>query len=68
MHPNEVLWQLFKNGPTWDGDIVSKQSRDWLIENDFAARTNGYTFLTHDGVVAAIAIGCDKRKEAERAR
>lgn len=62
-HSNEVLWQLFKNGPTWDGDIISKADRDWLVTNEFAERSNGWNWLSHDGVIAAIVLGYDRRKE-----
>ena len=28
----DVLWCLFKNGATWDGNIPSKSGRDLLID------------------------------------
>lgn len=34
----EVLEQLIKNGPTFDGDLVSKNGRNWLFNADIATR------------------------------
>lgn len=62
----EVLWQLFRNGPTWDGNIVSKAARDALFRLGLAARENGWSYLTREGVEAALAAQFDKRKDAER--
>jgi len=45
-----VLGQLFGNGPTWDGNVISKTGRDELMEHGLAMRTNGFTYLTEDGV------------------
>lgn len=59
---NEVLWQLFLNGPTWDGDLISKSGRDKLCELGFASRINDWNFLTVNGVDAAVASGFDRRK------
>ena len=28
---HEALWQMFKDGPIWDGDLVSKEARNWLV-------------------------------------
>jgi hypothetical protein len=46
----EVLWQLFKNGPTWDGDIASKSGRGELFRRGYAARVNGWSYLTEEGM------------------
>lgn len=61
----EVLWQLFRNGPTWDGNIISKSDRDELFKLGLAARVDGWSFLTLDGMETAIAAGFDKRKDRD---
>lgn len=62
----EVLWQLWRNGPTWDGNIISKPDRDELFKLGLAERVNGWSYLTTAGVETALAAEFDKRKEAER--
>lgn len=59
----EVLWQLFRNGPTWDGDIVMKQGRDQLFDKGFASRYQGWSYLTNTGMQVAIAMCMDRDKE-----
>lgn len=59
----DVLRQLFIKGPTWDGDITSKSGRDELFAAKLAAYDDGWTFLTPDGVKAAMAAGFDREKE-----
>ena len=54
----EVLGQLFTNGPTWDGNIVSKSGRGELFGIGLASRTDGFSFLTAEGV--HVASGWDK--------
>jgi hypothetical protein len=56
----DVLWQLYKNGPTWDGDLVSKEARKWLMDAGYADRRQGWNFLTGDGVDIALGMGWDK--------
>jgi hypothetical protein len=51
-----VLHQLFKSGPTWDGNIVSKVGRGELIKAGFADRVEGFAFLTREGVVLAASV------------
>ena len=63
---HEVLWQLFRNGPTWDGDLIDKQSRTWLMQQGLADKVEGYNFLTEPGVSMAVSLGMDRRKEKER--
>lgn len=58
----EVLWQLFRNGPTWDGNIVSKQARDRLIKANLAIREQGWTTLTSEGFRLAITAEFHERK------
>lgn len=62
----DVLWQLFRNGPTWDGDIVSKQGRDDLVRLNLVFRVDGWASLTKDGVGLAVTSGFDRRKEKVR--
>ena len=48
-----VLHQLFKTGPTWDGNIVSKLGRGELVKAGYADRVDGFAFLTREGVKLA---------------
>lgn len=50
------LHQLFKTGPTWDGNIVSKQGRGDLIKAGYADRVSGFAFLTKEGVHLAASV------------
>lgn len=34
----EVLFQLVKNGPVWDGDLIAKSGRDELLDNGLAVK------------------------------
>lgn len=56
LSPNaiEMLGQLFTNGPTWDGCVVSKAGRGELFDAGLAFRIQGFTALTEDGLRAAI--------------
>lgn len=45
----DVLWQLFKNGPTWDGNIISKSQRDELVTAGWICQASGWNSLTKDG-------------------
>ena len=58
----DVLWCLFKNGPTWDGNIPSKTGRNDLIDRGLVYRDDGWSILTVDGFHAAVAAGMDKKK------
>jgi hypothetical protein len=54
----EVLRQLFMNGPTWDGDIVSKAHRDDLASLGLAYRgPGGFTNITNRGMQVALGYG-----------
>ena len=57
LYQNECLMQLFVQGPTWDGNLISKSDRDILVAAGFADRWNGWNFLTQEGVEAAVAVG-----------
>jgi hypothetical protein len=56
MSPNakEVLWQLFRNGPTHDGDICTKAGRGELFDLGYASRVNGWSYLTQKGMEIAV--------------
>ena len=58
----EVLWCLFKQGPTWDGNIPSKVGRDYLIDMGLATRRDGWATLTSEGLQAALRLKMDLRK------
>lgn len=49
-----VLGQLFVNGPTWDGNIVSKPGRAELVALQLAKQESGFSFLTAEGVQVAV--------------
>ena len=40
--------QLF-NDAVWDGNLCSKSSRDHLVRNGYAVRSDGYQMLTNKG-------------------
>lgn len=61
----EVLWCLFKLGPTQDGDVPSKSGRDALVDAGWAFRWDGWQSLTAKGIRNAIRLGMDRRKEKE---
>ena len=67
-HAFEVLWQLFRNGPTWDGDVISKTARDELYEAKFIDRLDGWQWLTRDGVELAMGANYHTRKDSEQQR
>lgn len=62
---HESLWQMFLNGPVWDGNLVCKTSRKWMVENGLAKQAAGFNFLTGAGVEMAVTLGMDQRKERE---
>ncbi len=45
---NEQLAQLLT--VTWDGDLIGKTVRDWLVENGLVQRNHGFNWLTTKGV------------------
>ena len=65
---SETLWCMFRNGPTWDGNLPSKSGRDGLVSAGYADRFDGWNFLTHAGVTLSIDIGFGRRKEREQRR
>lgn len=50
----EALGQLYVYGPTWDGNIVSKNGRGELCRAGLAWHEHGYASLTPEGVRAAV--------------
>lgn len=50
----EVLAQLYVHGPTWDGNIVSKNGRGELCRAGLAWHQHGYASLTPEGVRVAV--------------
>ena len=59
----ECLEQLFLNGPTWDGDLVSKAGRTGLVGRGYAEQCNGWQQLTSAGFVLAVRAGLGDDKE-----
>jgi hypothetical protein len=59
----DVMHGLFLNGPTWDGNLPSKTGRDWLVEKGYAARGDGWNWLTTDGALLALELGYGLKKE-----
>lgn len=59
----EVLRQLFFHGPTWDGNIVCKNSRGGLFRRAMAQRYNGWTYLTGHGIECAVDFGLNDAKD-----
>lgn len=58
-----VLRQLFMNGPTWDGDIISKQHRNDLYGMRLAHHVGGgFSQLTEAGVTRALELGFGRDK------
>jgi hypothetical protein len=50
----EMLGQLYVNGPTWDGNVCSKQGRSELCRTGLAWHAHGYASLTPEGVRTAV--------------
>lgn len=59
----DVLWQLFRCGPTWDGDICTKSGRGELFATKLATRHEGWTILTLDGLKLCLRNQYDRKKE-----
>ncbi len=45
---NQQLSQL--RTVTWDGDLIGKSVRDWLVEKGFVQRHHGFNWLTSKGI------------------
>jgi hypothetical protein len=63
----ECLRCLFFHGPTWDGNVPSKQGRDELVRMGLAHRGEGWQWLTTVGVQAAFGAGVHVEKEKREA-
>lgn len=51
----EVLRQLRMT--VWDGNIISKSARDWLVSNGYAVRCNGWQVITREGMAILDTLG-----------
>lgn len=61
-----VLWQLFRNGPTCDGDICTKAGRGELFNLGYSSRVNGWSFITPEGMEFAVRVAdFGTRKDSE---
>ena len=49
----EQLSQLLC-GPVWDGNVIDKNRRGQLLKVGYAAKYNGWTFLTRKGIQVAV--------------
>lgn len=54
----DVLGQLYADGPTWDGNVISKSGRDEIVRAGLAWHESGYANLTPEGV--RVAAGWDR--------
>lgn len=61
----ETLWQLFRNGPTWDGDLASKTGRDELVDLGLVERGRGFQWLVRAGIDEAVDRRYNFRKEKD---
>jgi hypothetical protein len=59
----ESMRCMFLHGPTWDGNIPSKSGRDELFDLKLAARINGWSWLTAEGMRLALSNGMDRDKD-----
>ena len=50
----DVMMQCFVRGPTWDGNVISKNGRGELVERGLARHGYGWCWLTDDGVRMAV--------------
>lgn len=57
LYQNEVLMQLFVEGPTWDGNLISKSDRDELDSLGLIDRFDGWQWLNGNGIQAALDMG-----------
>ena len=52
----EVLMQLFLQGPTWDGNLVSKSGRDLLFKMQMVDGYDGWQWLNESGMRYALTM------------
>lgn len=68
IYHSDTLMQLFVQGPTWDGNLVSKQERDAMVQSGLCERWDGWNWLTGEGVEAAVAGGLASDNRAWRGK
>jgi hypothetical protein len=39
---------------TWDGNLISKTDRDYLVQTGYAKKVNGWNYLTTNGIIALV--------------
>jgi hypothetical protein len=57
----EALWQLRMT--VWDGYVISKTTRDQLVDLGLAARLNGWQFITREGMAVLDVYGLLENEE-----
>jgi hypothetical protein len=62
----EVLRCLFLKGPTWDGNVPSKNGRDELVRLGYVERWNGWQWLTLAGIKFAVEVMLLDREKDKR--
>lgn len=62
--------QLFLNGPTWDGNLISKTGRDELRSLGYIdTYEGGWQWLSHPGTVVAINLsGVSRRWQQKQSK
>lgn len=53
----ELICHMFFDGPVWDGNLISKEGRDRLVDKGLVERGCGYQWLTVLGIETARALG-----------
>lgn len=48
----ECLGQIYTHGPVWDGDLISKWHRTWLVRQGFVMQKEGFNIITEKGRIA----------------
>jgi hypothetical protein len=46
----ELICHMFFDGPVWDGNLISKEGRDRLVDKGLVERRHGYQWLTASGI------------------
>lgn len=60
---HDTIWQLFRNGPTADGNMVGKRQRDEAAKAGLIDRAQGWNWLTYSGVTLALELGMGRDTE-----
>ena len=53
-------------GPVWDGDLLSKDARDALVNMGYIARASGWNILAEAGVAVAVVFGFISTNRSQR--